>query len=123
MSFYNSAEDYRYNLNVFSSSDAKRIWKQSIKDKWNNECAYCGNKDNLTIDHIVPLSRGGHNLSTNVICCCKKCNHSKSHSEWEEWFKQQDFFSEERIKNIKKIINNKTEKNLYTYKKRKNIVY
>ena len=123
MNLYNSVKEYTYNLQTFSSAEAKRIWKQSIKEKWNNECAYCGSKDNLTIDHIIPRSKGGNNFLTNVICSCESCNLSKSHSEWEEWFKLQEFFSLEREKNIKKWINDKIKENLYTYKRRKNIVY
>lgn len=41
-------------------------------------CAYCGNTENLTIDHIIPYSKGGkHNIS-NFQCLCFKCNRKKS---------------------------------------------
>lgn len=46
-------------------------------------CGYCGRltpDDKLTRDHIVPKSRGGKDVWTNVIACCKKCNNHKDSS-------------------------------------------
>lgn len=41
-------------------------------------CQYCGCIDkDLTVDHIVPRSRGGQNIWTNVVTSCKSCNHRK----------------------------------------------
>jgi 5-methylcytosine-specific restriction endonuclease McrA len=49
----------------------------------NYHCVYC-NKDlknvspnERTLDHIVPVSKGGSNKSTNLITSCKKCNSSR----------------------------------------------
>tara|TARA_R100001510_G_scaffold56437_1_gene62020 strand:- start:637 stop:1143 length:507 start_codon:yes stop_codon:yes gene_type:complete len=50
------------------------IWRD------NNTCQYCRDKHNscdLTIDHIMPRSRGGQNTWTNLVACCKKCNQKK----------------------------------------------
>lgn len=96
MELYNSSSDYLFNLQATSSSDAKRMWRQSIKDKWKHKCAYCESTEYLTIDHIVPQSKGGSDFITNVLCCCRRCNNSKSHINWEEWYSSQDFFTEER---------------------------
>lgn len=41
------------------------------------QCTYCGNKKNLTIDHIIPKSRGGQNSWLNLITCCSSCNRIK----------------------------------------------
>lgn len=44
-------------------------------------CAYCGNhftSNNLSRDHITPVSRGGQNIWMNVVTACKKCNSVKS---------------------------------------------
>lgn len=44
-------------------------------------CAYCGEKFkqyNLTIDHIIPKSRGGKNIWMNAVAACKPCNHYKA---------------------------------------------
>lgn len=43
-------------------------------------CAYCGGingRENLTRDHILPKSRGGRDLWTNVVAACRGCNHRK----------------------------------------------
>lgn len=41
-------------------------------------CAYCGRGDlDLTIDHRVPLSRGGHHEPSNLVWACAECNSRK----------------------------------------------
>lgn len=45
-------------------------------------CHYCGKKRErleLTMDHIVPLSRGGKSAKGNVVVCCKDCNNNKKY--------------------------------------------
>lgn len=49
-----------------------------IRDSWT--CQYCGcggNTRTLTIDHVMPRSRGGGNTWDNVVAACGKCNHRK----------------------------------------------
>jgi hypothetical protein len=48
------------------------------------ECAYCSNPAE-TIDHVVPLARGGTNYEGNLVPCCKWCNSSKSDLLLIEW--------------------------------------
>lgn len=41
-------------------------------------CAYCGDRpDQLTTDHVVPLSKGGGNSIDNILPACRSCNSSK----------------------------------------------
>jgi 5-methylcytosine-specific restriction endonuclease McrA len=41
-------------------------------------CQYCGNKTNdLTVDHIVPRSKGGPSSWENLVCACFECNNKK----------------------------------------------
>ncbi len=43
-------------------------------------CHYCGRRfppSELTMDHVVPLSRGGRSVKGNVVVCCKACNSRK----------------------------------------------
>jgi hypothetical protein len=42
-----------------------KINRQRLYRRDNHECAYCGSKRNLTIDHIIPKSRGGQNTWMN----------------------------------------------------------
>lgn len=54
-------------------------------------CYYCGGKfkpADLTMDHLVPLARGGRSTQGNVVPACKECNSRKKYllpMEWEEY--------------------------------------
>jgi 5-methylcytosine-specific restriction endonuclease McrA len=54
-------------------------------------CHYCSkefNPKNLTMDHIVPLIRGGKSTKGNLAPVCKECNNKKKHllpMEWAEY--------------------------------------
>lgn len=66
-------------------------------------CCYCGvilSTDNEHADHIVPISAGGRTTPDNLICSCAKCNLSKHNKNMEEWYREQPFFSEERLQQI-----------------------
>lgn len=52
-------------------------WKQQIG---RGICYFCGGhfpKDQLTMDHVIPISRGGRSNKKNVVVCCKACNNKK----------------------------------------------
>lgn len=100
MQLHQTPRDLLYNLEATSSSDAKRKWKESIKEHWNYECAYCGSDDNLTLDHITPRSKGGSDRITNIVCACRECNHDKGHQFWSEWYLKQYFCTTERLSAI-----------------------
>lgn len=42
-----------------------------------HECQYCGSKKDLTIDHVIPRSKGGRDTWENLVACCTKCNLKK----------------------------------------------
>jgi len=54
-------------------------------------CHYCGRTQparELTMDHIVPIVRGGKSTKSNLVPCCKACNAKKKYllpSEWREY--------------------------------------
>jgi hypothetical protein len=50
----------------------------------NYTCVYCGNKKNLTVDHVMPKSRGGQNTWLNLVTCCSHCNRVKDNRTPEE---------------------------------------
>jgi len=47
-------------------------------------CQYCGNRTTLTIDHIVPRSRGGADTWENLVTACVACNNKKGNRTPEE---------------------------------------
>jgi len=102
---YESISDYLYNMSALTRREARQKWRQSIKDAWNNRCAYCGkppiDDESLTMDHVRPRSSGGEDRTSNCIPACRECNQSKSSKLWIEWFREQPFYnieSEWRIK-------------------------
>ena len=118
MEILSSAKQYLFNLETTSSQEAKRLWRQKVKERWQYKCAYCGSGKNLTIDHVVPRSKGGTDFTKNVVCCCHDCNQSKSHTPWEEWYFSQDFFSHSKYKEIREWMEPEPPKNLFMYRPR-----
>ncbi len=56
-------------------------WWQNLIQK--GICHYCGDKfdaELLTMDHVVPLSRGGKSSKGNIVPSCKTCNSTKKHA-------------------------------------------
>ena len=48
-------------------------------------CAYCGATEKITVDHVVPLSRGGKHEQANLAPACFSCNSSKGARTLNEW--------------------------------------
>ena len=65
-------------------------WKRQLAQ---GQCHYCGRSFSpaaLTMDHIVPMARGGKSTKGNVVPACKECNNKKKYMlpiEWEEYLK------------------------------------
>jgi 5-methylcytosine-specific restriction protein A len=60
-------------------------WKNRIG---RGECHYCNEQfapKALTLDHIVPVSRGGRTTKGNCVPCCKECNNRKQSLTPVEW--------------------------------------
>lgn len=51
--------------------------KRNVMVRDGFQCTYCGDKDTLTIDHIIPTSKGGKNNFENCTTACKPCNNTK----------------------------------------------
>lgn len=69
----------------FTSQERRNIY---IRDK--GICGICGRfvpPDCFTIDHIIPISKGGTYDYDNLQCCCKKCNQLKDDALPDDFFK------------------------------------
>ena len=101
----NCEQDLLVNLIELSPRNARRKFRQSIFESWEWKCAYCGKDldiDSATIDHILPKFKGGHNVKSNMLCSCSKCNRSKGSSLLEDWYKPSNLdYTEERLGKIK----------------------
>lgn len=58
---------------VFTAADWERIQAQ-----YGHQCLACGSSGPLTIDHVIPVSKGGENTAANVQPLCGPCNSSKA---------------------------------------------
>lgn len=58
--------------------------RQNVFKRDSNQCLYCGNGKDLTLDHVLPKSRGGQSTWTNLATACKKCNSIKGDKTPEE---------------------------------------
>jgi 5-methylcytosine-specific restriction endonuclease McrA len=54
-----------------------KSWK-NILERHGNKCADCGTTENITIDHIHPISKNGKNNKNNIQPLCRSCNSKKS---------------------------------------------
>ena len=83
-----SEEEIRRERQKARELRASQWWKRR---RSSGLCHYCGNKfspRSLTMDHIVPIARGGKSTKGNVVPACRDCNTKKKHRllmEWEEY--------------------------------------
>lgn len=56
----------------------KRKIREFIFNRDGNICLNCGTDKDLSIDHILPIKKGGDNIISNLQTLCKRCNSKKS---------------------------------------------
>jgi 5-methylcytosine-specific restriction protein A len=72
---------------------ATQWWKRRLAK---GVCHYCSRATlprDLTMDHIVPIARGGQSTKGNVAAACKECNNAKKQllpMEWEQYLSRLD---------------------------------
>lgn len=62
--------------------------RERLYSQYNGHCAYCGksiSRSEMTIDHIVPKSKGGSNDDDNLLPACRACNLGKGRMSLEEF--------------------------------------
>jgi hypothetical protein len=105
MGMRNGPDDLLHSLIELRPSEAKRRYRKSIFEDFSTRgpfghcaCAYCGAwNEKLTIDHIVPKSKGGpHFAKWNALPACLACNASKSNLPVFEWWRPQEFWTQKR---------------------------
>jgi len=55
----------------------RKITRRAVfaRDDWT--CQYCGSRSNLTVDHVIPRSKGGSSSWDNIVASCAPCNRRK----------------------------------------------
>ncbi len=96
-------DPFAYNLGEEDIKRERRKARELRNSQWWKRCCakgvcyYCGRSTpskELTMDHIVPISRGGKSTKNNVVTACKGCNNKKKQllpMEWEEYLKDMLF--------------------------------
>ncbi|MGB5422173.1 MAG: HNH endonuclease signature motif containing protein [Desulfobacterales bacterium] len=90
-------QPYAYDLDEAQIRRERRKAREIRVSQWwkrrlaKGICHYCNRKtssDSLTMDHIVPIARGGRSTKGNLVTACKSCNNKKKQllpMEWEEY--------------------------------------
>ena len=55
----------------------RKITRRAVFARDNWTCQYCGARSNLTVDHVIPRSKGGDSSWTNIVASCAPCNRRK----------------------------------------------
>lgn len=84
-------------------SITKEDWQHAC-EAFCYSCAYCGAKVSLTVEHVVPIDKGGTSAINNIIPVCHHCNSSKSNKDLMDWYTKQSFYSKDRLESIIKYI-------------------
>jgi len=55
----------------------RKITRRAVfaRDDWT--CQYCASRTGLTVDHVIPRSKGGSSDWSNIVACCAPCNRRK----------------------------------------------
>ncbi len=91
LSFHLEEEDLRRERALARELRASQWWKRRLAK---GVCHYCARPfppRELTMDHIIPVSRGGRTTKGNVVPCCKECNTAKKQllpMEWDDYLKR-----------------------------------
>ncbi|WP_421871922.1 HNH endonuclease [Marinoscillum sp.] len=60
------------------------LTRHNVFKRDNYCCQYCGSGKDLTLDHLIPKSKGGKSTWTNLVTACKNCNATKGDYKPEE---------------------------------------
>ena len=101
----------RFNKDIKRRAKERELGNGITADQWLEcmsffdwKCAYSGEtltKETRSLDHIIPLNKGGANEIWNVVPMFRSFNSSKYDRDMIEWYEQQEYFSEERLAKIR----------------------
>lgn len=73
-------------LNKYANIPYKGVslTRQNIFKRDNSRCQYCETSKDLTLDHVIPKSKGGKSSWGNLVTACKRCNAKKGDNSLEQ---------------------------------------
>lgn len=77
-----------------------RRWRQRLHEITHSRCLYCGDPSQ-SIDHVLPLSRGGHSVTENCVPACLGCNGRKGDSDVFTWYRSEPSYDPRRAMALK----------------------
>jgi 5-methylcytosine-specific restriction endonuclease McrA len=92
-------EPFAYNLEEEDIKRERRLARELRNSQWwkrklaKGICHYCCREfspKELTMDHIVPIARGGKSTKGNIVTACKECNNAKKQLlpiEWDNYLR------------------------------------
>lgn len=85
-------KNYGFVMNRFKKLQTGEIqWSTSIREyvkerETRDECIYCVTEGDLTLEHVLPSTRGGPDTTDNAVWVCQSCNSSKGDKGLYEWY-------------------------------------
>lgn len=95
-------EPFAYNLEEEDIKRERRLARELRNSQWwkrklaKGICHYCCRQfspKELTMDHVVPIARGGKSTKGNIVTSCKECNNAKKQLlpiEWDNYLRSFD---------------------------------
>ena len=92
---------YRHKKRGNGGSYTQLQWLDTL-EYFDYKCAYTGEciKHGCHVEHIVPVSKGGTSYIWNLVPSTASANLSKHNRDMEEWYREQEYFCEERLNKI-----------------------
>lgn len=93
-------------MRTMSTAQARSAWKRAEHGS-DPRCTYCGNVTSLhpdagwlmaTVDHVVPLARGGREKVENYALACRACNEAKGSAKSVTQIKRRKFLASRKVR-------------------------
>jgi hypothetical protein len=101
---FSSAHDPLALLIELTPKLAKKRFREHIYEAWDYKCGYCEELA-TSLDHVIPRFKSGSSNRNNLVPACRRCNTAKASTKMEEWYQQQEFFTQARMDRIKSWMN------------------
>lgn len=91
--------------NTIMLTKKKKSIRKMVLERDNCICYFCGNYGD-TLEHLLPISKGGKTNLENCVCACKKCNEQKGNmteSQYQKWLNDQHLKEEKYRKLMMEI--------------------
>lgn len=72
------------NGEISMSATTRELKMQIVSTE--KRCEYCGSMEELSWDHLIPISKKGPDTAENLVLCCRSCNSSKGNRGLYAWF-------------------------------------